>query len=307
MRLFEGMKRRALRRPAGEKILLDRFARRHGRPLDLAHPTTFTEKLYCRMVSWNRRMDRKFSRLTDKLDVRAYVSRKVGDEVLVKILWQGKDPRRIPFDSLPATYVIKPNHGSRAVIVVTGKPDRNQVIQRAKEWLATNYYWLCREYQYYRIPPRIMIEEHLVNSDGSEALAYKFWCFNGVPRVLYVTNLTHSFSVFFDMAWNALDFTHHSNATLLSVEKPRRLDRMVAIAARLSEDFDFVRVDLYSVDDKIYFNELTFTPSAGYLDFTPAEWDLTLGRWWAMGEPESQRTRSVARQGPGLAAILMRR
>lgn len=282
MRLLGEMKRRAMRRPDGERLLVDRFARAHGRPLDLANPTTFTEKLFCRMVWWNRRMDAQFSRLTDKLEARAYVSRKVGDEVLVKILWHGKDPSRIPFDCLPANYVIKPNHGSRAVIVVKGKPDRNDVIRRATEWLATNYYWLCREYQYYRIPPRLMIEEYLANADGSEALAYKFWCFNGVPRVVYVTNMAHSFSVFFDTAWNSLDFTHHSNASALPVEKPRSLDRMVAVASRLSEDFDFVRVDLYEVDGKIYFNELTFTPSAGYLDFTPIEWDLTLGQWWAM-------------------------
>lgn len=290
------VRRWALRRSEGERLLLERFARAYGRPLDLANPQTFTEKLFCRMVRWNRHMDPEFSRLADKLAVRGYVSSKVGDEHLVKILWQGSGPAQIPFDRLPANYVIKPNHGSGDVVAVTGASDRDDLIRSAKKWLGTNYYWQCREYQYYRIPPRLMIEEFLANADGSEAPVYRFWCFDGVPHLVSVGNMSRSMNPYYDMAWNLLELQPlPKNLPQPRLERPEHLEQMIAVASRLSEDFDFVRVDLYDVSERILFSELTFTPRAGYLDFKPAEWDLKLGRLWTMREHEPEEGRSSRR------------
>ena len=116
---YRDIKRRVMRRPEGEALLLHRYVRIHGKPLNLTNPQTFTEKLFWRMITWNRGdMPQRFRQLADKYAVRTHVAKTVGEEYLIKILWQGSDPRAIPFDRLPAEYVIKPNHSSGEVIIV---------------------------------------------------------------------------------------------------------------------------------------------------------------------------------------------
>ena len=167
---LQNVKRRLMRRSEGKDILLQRYVRVHGKHLNWTNPQTFTEKLFCRMISLNRRQNHQITQLADKFTARAYVGIKVGEQHLVKLLWHGEDPSAIPFDTLPAEYVIKPNHGSGQNIVVKGKADRSDVISRLSVWLKSNYYWSCREYQYYHIKPRVMIEEYLRFQDGSGAL-----------------------------------------------------------------------------------------------------------------------------------------
>lgn len=284
LRWLRYAKRRVLRRSEGEWVLLNRFAGMQGYRLDLANPRTFTEKLYCRMVRWNRRVDPKFTRLTDKLAVRSYVAAKIGEQCLVKVLWQGTDPARIPFDSLPANYVIKASHGSGFIIIVKDTPpDRDEVIRSASTWLATNLYWEAREYQYFHIPRRLMVEEYLSHADASEALVYRFWCFHGAPHVVGVGNVAQSINPYYDVDWNSLEFTPSGRVLdRPPIAKPANFDEMMRVASRLSEEFDFVRVDLYNVDGKVYFSELTFTPAGGMQHFKPKEWDLKLGQLWTL-------------------------
>ena len=166
------VKRRVMRRSEGEAFLLRRYVRIHGKPLNVANPQTFTEKLFWRMITWNRGdMPSRFTQLADKYAVRAHVASTVGKEYLIKLLWQGNDPHAIPFDRLPAEYVIKPSHAAGQVIIVKGQADRDEIIRTVSGWLASNYYWHGREYQYYGIPPRIVIEEYLTNEDGSPPLS----------------------------------------------------------------------------------------------------------------------------------------
>ena len=206
---------------------------------------------------------------------------KVGEQHLVKLLWHGVDPHAIPFDTLPAEYVIKPNHGSGKVIVVKGKVDRSDVISRLSVWLKSNYYWACREYQYYYITPRVMIEEYLRNQDVSGPLDYRFWCFRGIPEVIQVDNPAHDINPFFDTKWNLLDLYYREGASRPAIAKPSNFEQMILVASQLSAGFDFVRLDLYNVEGKIYFGEFTFTP-AGSLKLRPESWDLRLGEKWEM-------------------------
>jgi hypothetical protein len=276
------LKRRLMRRSEGEAFLLERYASHFDRPLDLDAPKTFTEKLFCRMVRWNRRMDSRFTDLADKLAVRSYVSAKLGDDYLTRLYWQGADPAKIPFDGLPSRYVLKTNHGSGQVIRVAGNVDRDDVVRRASSWLSANYYWRYREYQYFHIRPRAFAEEYLECADGSEAVVYRFWCFGGVPRLLNVGNFARSMTPFFDTEWNKLELATKPNAVQPLLEKPPHFDRLLRAAERLSEGIDFVRVDLYNVDGRIVFGELTFTPSAGVLNFRPLDWDRKLGEMWTL-------------------------
>jgi hypothetical protein len=279
---LRSVKRRLMRRSEGEDILLKRYVRVHGKQPNLTNPQNFTEKMFCRMISWNRGHNPIFTQLADKYTARAYVSNKVGEQHLVKLLWHGTDPSAIPFDTLPAEYVIKTNHGSANIIVVKGKPDRIDVISRLSGWLKSNYYWSCREYHYYHIKPRVMIEEYLRNQDNSGPLDYRFWCFKGIPEVIQVDNHAHDINPFFDTQWNQLDLYYREGVSRPAIARPINFEQMISIASRLSAGFDFVRIDLYNLNGKIYFGEFTFTPTAGELKLRPEGWDLKLGEKWEM-------------------------
>jgi hypothetical protein len=279
MQRLKKLKMRLFRRSYGERILMEQYTNVTGRRLNLTNPHSFSEKLYCRMISWNRRQDPIYTRLTDKYTAREYVSSKVGEQYLVKLLWHGKDPSAIPFDTLPSEYVIKTNHASGQVILVKGYTDRAHVISKLSRWLKTNYYWGSPEYQYYHIKPQVLIEEYLGNKDGIGPFDYRFWCFGGIPEIIQVDNHAHDINPFFDVEWNLLDLHYREGAPRPLIEKPKNFERMLFVAAQLSTGFDFVRVDLYNVEGKIYFGELTFTP-AGSLKFQPAVWDTKLGEKW---------------------------
>jgi len=273
-----------MRRSDGERFLLQRYVRETGKHLNLTNPQNFSEKLFCRMIALNRRQNPNFTQLTeltDKYTARAYVGSKVGEQHLLKLLWHGEDPSAIPFDTLPAEYVIKPNHASGQVIVVKGKADRADIISKLSVWLKRNYYWGGREYQYFHIKPRVIIEEYLKNQDGSGPLDYRFWCFKGIPEVIQVDNHAHDINPFFDTKWNLLDLYYREGAARPAIAKPINFEQMILIASQLSAGFDFVRVDLYNVDGEIYFGEFTFTP-AGALKLRPESWDLTLGKKWEL-------------------------
>ncbi|MDF0652901.1 MAG: ATP-grasp fold amidoligase family protein [Nitrospira sp.] len=278
---YRVIKRRVMRRSEGEAFLLRRYARIHGKPLSLTNPQTFTEKVFWRMITWNRGdMPSRFRQLADKYAVRAHVAEIVGEKYLTKLLWHGDDPRAIPFDRLPVEYVIKSSHAAGQVIIVKGQVDRDEIIRTVSGWLASDYYWHGRESQYYRIPPRILIEEYLTNDDGSPPFDYKVYCFNGAPEQILVRNHTHDICPFFDTAWKFLDFSDEVGAVRPWVPKPTNLDEMLALAVKLSAGVGFVRVDFYNVKGRVYFSELTFTPAGGIIKYDPEFWDLKLGEKW---------------------------
>jgi hypothetical protein len=269
------------RRSCGKRLLLEQYERATGKPLNMLNPQLFSEKLYNRMIAWIQRHDPIYTQLSDKYTVRDYVAGKVGHQYLIKLLWHGEEPQMIPFDALPADYVIKTNHASAQVIVVKGNSDRTKIIATLSAWLRTNYFLGGGEYQYYDIRPRVLIEELLRNQDGSEPLDYRFWCFDGTPQVIQVDNHAHDINPFFDIDWNLLDLHYREGVSRPALARPRNYEEMLTVASQLSSGFDFVRVDLYNIDGKIYFGELTFTP-AGSLKLQPTIWDAKLGEKWKM-------------------------
>jgi hypothetical protein len=276
---LRSIKQRVMRKSDGERFLLQQYFSKTGKQLQFEKPETFSEKLYCRMISLNREEHPRLTQFADKYSVRAYVAAKIGERHLVKLLWHGTDPEEIPFDSLPKECVIKANHGSGQIIVVKGEADRTEIVHRVSDWLKTNYYWGGREYQYFHIQPRIMIEEYLKPSDGNGPLDYRFWCFSGTPEVIQVDNPAHDINPFFDRQWNLLDLHYREGVSRPAIAKPTNLDEMIFVASQLSDEFDFVRVDLYNIDGRICFGELTFTP-AGSLNLQPTIWDKRLGEKW---------------------------
>ena len=249
-------------------IVKEMYKSSTGKEINLNHPVSFNDK-----ISWQKIYDKDpmRTRLTDKVLVREWIKEKIGEEYLVSILgiWDSFDD--IDFDSLPDRFVLKANHGSTWNTVVRDKKNLN--IKEAKQkfdfWMKRNYAYINLEMQYERIEPKIMAETYIEQMDGG-LFDYKFHCFGGYPKLIEVIGdripATHQFkSVVVKPDW-----TRNEGLSLVTGEqydslpvKPENWEKMLSIAKVLSEGFPYVRVDLYNINGKILFGEMTFTPCNG--------------------------------------------
>lgn len=265
------------RKIGDERYLKFQYKAWTGKTLHLDPPVTFNEK-----IQWLKLHDRKdiYSQLVDKYEVRDIVKERLGEEYLVPLLGVWDQVEDIDFDKLPDQFVLKPTHTSGNVYICRDKKDldENKIRRLLKEWLAREYYWGNREWPYKNVKPRIiaekMIDDHIVD--------YKFYCFDGVPKLLYLSQGLEDHATagisFFDMNLKRLPFRRSDYRPFTAdVAKPCNFDEMVRIAGVLSKGFKFMRIDLYSVNNKIYFSEFTFHPCAGYMPFEPEEYDKKLG------------------------------
>lgn len=259
------------------KIYKDRF----GVDLNINNPTTFSEKLFARMILVNKRGNAAFTRLADKFLVRDYVKQKVGEQYLVPLLWFGTNPTQIPFSTLPDKCVIKTNHGSASNIIKNGVIDEEKVIANLKRWLKEDYFVFAYEYHYSNIPRKVLVEQFLDDGSGNGPLDYRFWCFNGEPVFIQVDNFKHDINPFYDQNWNQLEVSSRVNFNKVNIPKPDNLEEMINVAKKLSADFNFVRVDLYNIKGQIYFGEMTFTPGSGRFQFSPESINQKLGELWS--------------------------
>ncbi|MDA8962006.1 hypothetical protein N9H37_01450 [Congregibacter sp.] len=266
----------------GELWLRRKFYRQFGYQLRTSQAATFTEKLFTRMIVLNRHCPVLYRQLADKQTAREYVRSRLGNDVLIPMLWSGEDPNDIPFESLPERFVVKPNNGSGTVIVVREVFDKENIVKTARNWLAEDYYWRQREAQYHGITPAVMIEE-LLGDPKSYPLDYKVWCFNGEPKLVQVDNHARSIDLFYSTDWQKTSLTYRNNSEA-DIPKPKNLTALLDIARALSAGFDFARIDLYSIGDRAYFGEVTFTPRSGNFHFKPDSWNRILGDWWTVNE-----------------------
>jgi hypothetical protein len=268
------------RRLEGEEIIKQSYRSIFGIELNLKTPKKFSEKLFRRMVMVNRYGNRTYTRLANKILAREYVSKKIGAQYLPEMLWHGKRPEDIPFMDLPEKTIAKTNHGSGGNFVMQKPIDKEAIIAKLHHSLSVNFYWQSREAQYYRIPPRVFVEEFLDDYHANGPLDYRIWCFHGNPEFIQVDDHSHGINPFYDLGWNKLDLSYRQNFLPFDMERPTNLEEMLSIASALSSDFDFVRVDLYSIAGKTYFGELTFSPVAGQFKLNPESWDDVLGAKW---------------------------
>ena len=146
-----------------------------------------------------------------------------------------------------------------------------------------NFYYSKREWPYLNIKPRIIAEKYMEQSNGSVIMDYKIHCFNGIPKMTLVCTDRDSEGkcnkVFYDEEWNKMPLKRKNSNNNVNIEKPNEYSKMIDIAKQLSKDIPFVRVDLYEIENKIYFGELTFFPASGFEGFDPVCWDDKLGEW----------------------------
>lgn len=215
----------------------------------------------------------KYTDFVDKYKVREYISNKIGDEFLIPLIGVYNSPDEIDYNKLPNSFVLKLNHGSGYNIIIKDKNeiDKKKLNIKLKKWLKEDYSKIKKEVQYKNVKRKIICEKFINDKDG-QLLDYKFFCFDGKPEFVKVDSdrFTGHRVDFFDMKWNKIQMMEENylNCDKL-INKPENFEKMIEIAEKLSNNFQFVRVDLYNVDGKIYFGELTFTPASGRHPFKP--------------------------------------
>ena len=268
---------------ADERYLKILFKGYMNERLDLEEPRTFNEKL-----QWLKLYDRDplYTTLVDKYEVKKYVASIIGDNYIIPTLgiWEGISD--IDYDNLPDQFVLKCTHDSGGVVICKDKQqfDRKKAEKIIEKSLKKNFYYEGREWPYKNVKPRIIAEEYKEDSACGELRDYKFFCFDGVVKALFIAtdrqkkNEDTKFD-FFDEKYNHLPFTNGHPMANVVPKKPICFEKMKELAAKLSKDIPQVRVDFYEVDGKIYFGELTFSHWSGLTPFVPNEWDKVFGDW----------------------------
>ena len=252
----------------------------NGKKLDLENPVTFNEKL-----QWLKLYNRNpmYTTMVDKYEAKKYVANIISDEHIIPTLGIYDSVEDIDFDSLPNQFVLKCTHDSGGIVICQDKTqlNRKEAIKKLRKGLKSNFYWTNREWPYKNVTPRIIAEKYMTNGDG-ELRDYKFFCFDGVPRVMFIASDRFNKEEetkfdFFDMEFNHLPFRNgHPNATK-PIERPAEFDEMRMLASKLSKGIPQVRVDFYDVNGQIYFGEMTFFHLSGFVKFDPEEWDYKIG------------------------------
>lgn len=254
-----------------------------GRKLNLTNPKRFTEKLQWYKINYRNPL---MHQCVDKYLVRRYVKSKELSNILIPLIGRYDSLNEISWSQLPERFVIKTTHGGGGLNVVVCDDKKNLSMNQLRERLSFDPHpvkknTLGREWAYYGLNPGIVIEELLINKDCPQAgiSDYKIFCYNGKPKYIVVDvdrYIGHKRN-FYDISWKNLHITSDCPPCNKEIGKPQNFDMMLEIATKLSKGFPYVRVDLYNVDGKIYFGEMTFYPWSGYVQYTPDEWDYKLG------------------------------
>lgn len=251
-------------------------------PLNLDNPKTFNEKL-----QWIKLYDHNpiYTKMVDKYEAKEYVASKIGEQYIIKTLGVWDRFEDIDFSTLPNQFVLKCTHDSGGLVICKDKSkiDFSYTKKKLKKALRQNYYLHSREWPYKNVRRRIIAEEYIEDSKTQELRDYKFFCFNGSVKAMFIAtdrqNREEPYFDFFDMDFNHIDMRHgHPNAPILP-EKPQHFDLMKELASKLSDGFKEVRVDFYEANGKVYFGELTLFHHSGNLPFDPPKWDRIWGEW----------------------------
>lgn len=259
-----------------------------GRTPDFENPRTFNEKLQWIKLYYR---DPLYTVTSDKYASREYVKEKIGEQYLVPLLGVWDSPDEIDFESLPDEFVLKCNHNSGLGMCICrdkSKIDIEKVKADLQRGLKEDYHLKCREWQYRDIKRRIVGEKFMSDGTGHGLLNYKIYCFNGEPKIFHMSRDIGKKSAqlsFLDENWNELPFCREDYPPFETLpEKPDNIEELLRVSRALSQDFPYVRVDLYVVDGQIYFSELTLEPCGGFSRFNPSEWDYKLGEWLTLPE-----------------------
>ena len=265
-----------------ELFLRCRFRIVMGKKLDLKNPTTYNEKL-----QWLKLYDRnpEYTRLVDKIAVKGFVEETIGPEYVIPTLKVYTAPEDVNINDLPKQFVIKTNHDGDSLGVFVCKDkntfDFKKALSSLSKNLKRNYYYTGREWPYKNVKPYIFVEEYKEDESG-ELRDYKFFCFNGIVKALFVATERSKGQVkfdYFDRDFNHLNLRQSHPTSDKPIPKPQNFELMIQLAEKLSKGIPHVRVDLYNCNGHIYFGEMTFYHYGGMIKFHPEKWDYIFGEW----------------------------
>ena len=261
-----------------------------GKKLNLKEPKTFNEKL-----QWLKLYNRKpeYTVMVDKVKAKDYVAKIIGEEHIIPTLGVWDDPDEIDFDKLPNQFVLKCNHNSGMGMCICrdkSKLDIKKVKRELRKGLRQDYYMTNREWPYKNVPRKIMAEKFMQDQDKDDLNDYKFFCMDGKPEVLFISSDRAKKVCFdyFDMDFHHLPLQQGGPNFQGEIERPKHLEEMKLLAAKLSKDIPHVRIDFYDMAGQVYFGELTFFDSSGMAKFTPEEWDERLGKLIVLPPPHKE-------------------
>jgi len=264
------------------KCLRD-FRAGHGSYPNLFRPRSFSEKIQYRKLFDRRPILVQFA---DKVAVRDYVRARLGTEALTTIYHVTEDPNDVPLDRLPESFVVKPSHGCGWISIVRNKAelDVSKLKNTSADWLRQNFFYRAGEWAYKGIKPRIIFEELLDDGTGSIPFDYKFFVFDG--RVQFVSVDIDRFGDhrrnMYSPAWHKLHFGFQRASTDRELPPPARLADMLRYAETLAAGFDFLRIDMYCLKERVVFGEITATPASGLEPFWPGGVDCWIGDLWKL-------------------------
>lgn len=252
-----------------------------GKKLNLSNPVTFNEK-----VQWLKLNDHNplYVQLVDKYAVREYIAKKIGNQFLIPLIGKWSKVEDIDFDKLPNEFVLKCNHDSGGIVICKDKKtlDINSAKKKLEDHLKRNHYYMSREWAYKNVIPCIICEKYMVDNKTQDLRDYKFFCFNGEPKFIQVdfNRFAGHKRNLYTLDWKLIDITIKCpNDPNANIEKPANLNEMIEVAKELSKGLPEVRIDLYSVNDKTYFGELTLYHGGGIEKFSSDEFAQEMGSW----------------------------
>lgn len=258
-----------------------RFRLSMGRKLNLDNPVTFNEKLQW-LKLYNRRPE--YTIMVDKVRVKEYVAGILGEEYIIPTLGVWDNPDDIDFNALPNQFVLKCNHNSGLGMCICkdkSKLDMPKVRKELRKGLEQNYFLHGREWPYKNVPRRILAEKFMVDESGTELKDYKYYCFGGEAKFMFIASgrlLDSKTFSYYNMNFEKLPFEWGAPASNEVVKRPETFYKMKMLAEILAKDLPEVRIDFYDVNGNIYFGEITFFDGSGMESFNPKEWDEHLGK-----------------------------
>jgi hypothetical protein len=247
---------------------------------------SFNEKL-----QWLKLYDRNkfYTQLVDKHEFKEFIRKDYGDDFIVPTIGVWDTFKEIDFSNFPNQFVLKCTHDSTSVLICRDKElfDLKMAEKRFNQYLSRNLFWAGREWPYKNVKPRIIAEKYLEESAGdvSGLTDYKFHCFNGVPKFLYISkgleDHSAAFMSFYDLKGDQLPFKRADYKDAPDkLKMPPCFNQMIKLSKKIAKRIEspFVRVDLLYINGQVYFSEVTFTPTSGLMPFEPERWDLILGK-----------------------------
>ncbi len=264
-----------------EQYLKILYRIRMKKNLNIKDPVNYNEKL-----QWLKLHNRKeiYTKMVDKYEVKEYVKNIIGEEYIIPTIGIYNKFEDIEFEKLPNQFVIKCTHDSGGIVICKDKTLFNykKAKKKINKCLKHNFYYGQREWPYKNVKPRVLIEKYMEDNINKSMRDYKFFCFNGEPKLMYISEGLENHATakisFYDMDFKITDCKRSDYKQLdYTPKKPKNFELMKKFAAILSKNIPHIRVDFYEINEKLYFGELTFFTCSGFMPFESEKWNNELG------------------------------